>query len=377
MMEWMSGPGAADPARVHTEGRIARAAIEDARHGLASLLGVRPRQCIFTAGATEAVNAAVWGAVRARPGGAVVSAAVEHSSVRDASRRLAPIVEVAVDRLGRVDAAAYEQALREAEAKHGPVALAHCQWGNHEVGTLQPLAEVLAATRERGIPTHVDAAAACGHVPTDLVALGADMVSVSSHKLGGPKGVGALVLGRGVRLEPLLVGGEQERGRRAGMENTPAIVGFGVATALLAGEALVAEERRARAQTTRILGAARGMDGVLTYGDPTGRLPHIVCLGIEGVEAEAVLIGLDQAGIAAHSGSACSSESLAPSPVLEAMGADAERSLRVSVGWNTTDSDIDAFLATLPMVIERLRGLRPPYLSSHDGADGTHRGRRV
>ncbi len=370
MLEWITGPGAADPARVHTEGRMARAAIEEARSSVASLLGVRPRQCVFTSGATEAVNTAVWGAARERPGAAIVCPAVEHSCVRGASTRLAPVVEVGVDRLGRVDLDDYGQALNGG----GRPALAHCQWGNHEIATLQPVAELVAMARELGVLTHVDAAAACGHVPLDLGTLGADLVSISAHKLGGPKGVGALIIAPGLRLEPLLVGGEQERGRRAGLEDTPAIVGFGVAAAILAGRGgaaailagqggaapppLVIEQSRAWAQTSRILDAAETTDGVVAYGDATGRLPHIACLGIEGVEAEAVLLGLDQAGFAAHSGSACSSESLAPSPVLEAIGADAERSLRVSVGWSTTDEEVEAFLAALPKVIAPLRALR-------------------
>ena len=183
-------------------------------------------------------------------------------------------------------------------------------------------------------------------------------MSLSAHKLGGPKGVGALVVGRGLRLAPLILGGEQERARRGGIENTPAIVGFGAAAELLADGRLDEERARARRQTDRALDLARSLDGVTIYGDPAERLPHIVCLGVTGVEAEAVLLGLDQAGIAAHSGSACSSESLAPSPVLEAMRADAERSLRVSVGWSTTDADIDAFVEGLPRVVERLRALR-------------------
>jgi cysteine desulfurase len=188
--------------------------------------------------------------------------------------------------------------------------------------------------------------------------LGADLVSVSAHKLGGPKGVGALVVGRGLRLDPLILGGEQERARRGGIENTPAIVGFGVAAELLGDGRLEEERSRAWAQTGRVLDLARDVDGVTIYGDPVARLPHIACLGVAGVEAEAVLLGLDQEGIAVHSGSACSSESLAPSPVLEAMGADAERSLRVSVGWSTSDADVDAFVAALPQVVERLRALR-------------------
>jgi cysteine desulfurase len=358
MLPWLTGPGAADPARIHTEGHLARAAVESAREKVAALLGVRSRQVIFTSGGTEAANAAVWGAVRASPGGAIVCPAIEHSSVRDSSARLARVVEVGVDRLGRVDPLAFEAAVREAQADGG-VALAHCQWANHEVGTTQPIDEVVGVCRERGVLVHVDAAAAVGHVPVDLGTLGADLASVSAHKLGGPKGVGCLVVGRGVRLEPLLIGGQQERARRAGMENTAAIVGFGAAAGELdGGDVLVSEEVRARRQTERALTGALDVGGVVAYGDPAGRLPHITCFGVEGVEAEAVLLGLDQAGLAVHSGSACSSETLEASPVLMAMGVDAERSLRVSVGWSTTDEDIDAFLSALPRVVGDLRALR-------------------
>ncbi|HMC42430.1 MAG TPA: aminotransferase class V-fold PLP-dependent enzyme [Acidimicrobiales bacterium] len=354
MLAWLSGPGGADPGRVHTEGRMARAAIEEAREQVAALLGARSREVVFTSGATEAVNAAVWGATQARAGAAVVCAAIEHSSVRDASRRHAAVVEPAVDGRGRVQVAAVT------ELDPAQVALVHCQWGNHEVGTIQPAADVVAWGRENGVLTHVDAAAAAGHVAVDYAGLGADLLSVSAHKLGGPKGAGALVVRRGLRLAPFVVGGEQERSRRGGMENVPAIVGFGAAAAALTaggGARLRQEAAAARAQTERLLKAATAIDGVRAYGDTDDRLPHIVCVGVDGVEAEAVLLGLDQAGIAAHSGSACSSESLEPSPVLEAMGVDADRSLRLSVGWSTTEDDVDACVAALFPVVERLRAL--------------------
>jgi cysteine desulfurase len=358
MLPWFGGEGAADPGRVHTEGRMARVAVEEARAAVAQLLGARPRQVVFTSGGTEAINAAVWGAAEARPGGAVVSTAVEHSAVRDASSRHAEVVEAEVDEAGRIEVESFAVALDRVASSGTPAALAHCQLGNHEVATLQPVTEIAALCRERGVLLHVDAAAGAGHVPLDLTKLGADLVSVSAHKLGGPKGVGALVVGRGLRLDPLILGGEQERARRGGIENTPAIVGFGVSAALLADGRLDVERARARSQTDRVLGLARSLDGVAIYGDPDARLPHIACLGVAGVEAEAVLLGLDQEGISVHSGSACSSESLAPSPVLEAMGADAERSLRVSVGWSTSGADVDAFVDALPGVVERLRALR-------------------
>jgi cysteine desulfurase len=193
-------------------------------------------------------------------------------------------------------------------------------------------------------------------VPVDFRALGADLMSVSAHKMGGPPGVGALLVRRGLRLDPLLVGSDQERARRAGLENVPAIAGWGAAAGALAGR-LDEEEQTARQRTTRVIDAATGLDGVELFGHPQERLPHLVCLGIRDVEPQAVLLGLDQAGIAVHSGSACASEDLVPSPVLEAMGVDAHHSLRVSVGWNTTDDDIDALLEAMPAVLDRLRAL--------------------
>jgi cysteine desulfurase len=206
---------------------------------------------------------------------------------------------------------------------------------------------------------HVDACAAAGQLPLAFDELGADLLSVSAHKFGGPPGVGAMIVRRGLRLEPLLVGGEQERARRAGLENVPAIIGFGAAASTLGRPGqLEAEAAVARRRTDDLLRAATAVDGVHVVGDPDDRVPHIVCLTVDGVEAEPVLLGLDQRGIAAHSGSSCSSESLSPSPVLEAMGVDAEHSLRLSVGWSTTDDDVEAFAGAFEAVVAGLRGLR-------------------
>ena len=345
MVPWLAN--AADPGRVHTEGRLARGAVESAREQVAALVGARSREVVFTSGATEAINAAVWGA--AERGSHIVCPAIEHSAVRDAAARY-DVTWVGVDRLGRVDADALLAAVRP------DTALVNLQWGNHEVGTLQPVAAVVAECRDRGVLVHIDAAQAVGRLPVDFGELGADLLSVSAHKFGGPQGVGALLVRRGLRVRPLLVGGEQERARRAGMENVAAIAGFGAAADVLSQPGrLDHEAASARTQTGRVL--QKLPQGVVAYGDTDLRLPHLVCVGVEGVEAEAVLLGLDQAGVAAHSGSACSSESLEPSPVLEAMGVDAERSLRVSVGWSTTDDDIDVFLDALPDVVGRLRAL--------------------
>jgi cysteine desulfurase len=207
---------------------------------------------------------------------------------------------------------------------------------------------------------HVDACAGAGHVPIDFEELGADLLSVSAHKLGGPKGVGALLIRRGLRLPPLIIGGAQERERRGGLENVPGIVGFGAAAAELSEpDRFMTEASTQRRLTEEIVhGAIENVDGVVQYGDPELRVPHLVCLGIEGVEAEPILLALDQHGVAVHSGSACSSEALEPSPVLEAMGADADRSLRVSAGWSSTDEDATKLLDELPGIVASLRALR-------------------
>jgi cysteine desulfurase len=352
-LEWIDS---ADPGRVHTEGRMARVALEDARTRVAELLGTRSRQVIFTSGATESINAAAFGALEAGPGSRVVLADIEHSAVREASARHASsTVRVGVDRMGVIDV----DAIRDAVA-HPGVALVQCQWANHEVGTIQPVADVIAACRERGVLIHIDAAAAAGHVPLAFDESGADLMSLSAHKLGGPRGIGALLVRRGLRIAPLLVGGAQERARRGGLEDVAAAAGFGaVASELIDDGRLGREASVARSQVSLLRAAALSIDGVETYGpvDDMKRLPHLLCLGIDGIEAEPVLIGLDQSGVAAHSGSSCSSESLEPSPVLEAMGVDGERSLRLSVGWSTTDGDVALAVRALPEVIGRLRRL--------------------
>jgi cysteine desulfurase len=359
LTQWATLP-TGDPGRIHEEGRTVRDALEVARGQVAELVGVAGRQVVFTSGATESINAAVWGATREVPGRPVLCAAVEHSAVRDASARLAPTEDIPVDGAGRLQVEALGERLHS-QALPRP-ALVHCQWANHEVGTLQPVHQVVALCREAGITVHVDAAAACGHVPTDLAALDADLVSISAHKLGGVPGAGALIVRRGSRFEPLLVGGEQERGRRAGLEALPALLAFGAAAAALTGGqegALTTEAAAARQQITTLVGAALVVEGVTVVGPSAeARLPQLVCLGVHGVEAEPVLIGLDRAGIAVHSGSACSSESIEPSPVLEAMGVDSNHSLRLSVGWTTTDEDCRAFAREFPRVVGDLRALR-------------------
>ncbi len=335
-----------DPSRVHTDGTHARAVLEDARERVAAAFGARAREVVFTSGATESIAAACWGA--AERGSHQVVPAVEHSAVRLSAAMHGPVRSVAVDAHGKVST---NEVLATVDDQTAAV---HVQWGNHEVGTIQPVAEVVAACRERGVLVHVDAAQAAGRVPVDFRALGADLVSVSGHKLGGPAGSGVLLTRRGVRLRPLLAGGEQELARRAGLENVAAAVGLAAAVESID---VVTEARSQTALSDRLRAVVDDLEGVTIHGDPDHRLPHIVCVGIDGIEPQAVLFGLDRRGISAHSGSACASADLEPSPVLAAMGVDAHHSLRLSVGWDSTDADVDAVATALPEVLTELRSL--------------------
>jgi cysteine desulfurase len=355
MTQWLEraagADGVGDPGRVHEEGRRARALVESARESVAEFLGADPSRVVFTSGATEAANTAVSSAAGMRPGMPLISAAVEHSCVQAACRRWGTFVEVAVDRSGRVFIESLQELLGRERA-----ALVNCQFANHETGNLQPVADVVNLCQEHGVPVHCDAASAVGHVPVSFRDLGADLMSVSAHKFGGPSGIGALVVRRGWRLTPLLVGGSEERARRAGAENVLGIVGFAAACEALGGGLREREAATSMEQTRRLRAAAAAVPDVDCLSDDAGRVPHIVCLSVGGVLGEAVLLSLDQAGVAAHSGSACSSEVLEPSPVLAAMGADPDRSLRLSVGWSTTDDDA-AFAQAFPPAVSRLRSL--------------------
>jgi cysteine desulfurase len=360
LQRWEALP-AADPGRLHEEGRLVRDALEEARQDVATLVGVTAREVVFTSGGTEAINAAVWGATRRRPDAPVLLAEVEHSAVREASARSAPVEVVAVDIEARIDVDGLAERL--ADTGRPPPALVHCQWANHEVGTVQPVHEVVRLCRDAGVPVHVDGVAACGHVPLDLGALGADLVSLSAHKIGGLPGAGALIIRRGSRFEPFIVGGEQERARRGGLEALPALLAFGAVAAALADDGqrlLLQEAERARSHVTALAQAATAVPDVEIVGPrrEEQRLPSLLCLGVHGVEAEPVLIGLDRAGVAVHSGSACSSESIEPSPVLEAMGVDASHSLRLSVGWSTSEADVATFATAFGEVVAGLRALR-------------------
>lgn len=348
---------AADPGRMHAEGLTVRHQLELARSSVAAFLGARPREVVFTSSATEALTMAIWGQTEQTPGQVILSAA-EHSAVRLTAERTAHRI-VPIDQSGRVDPDAIAAAIDDEQRAGRPVSLVACQLGNHEVGAVQDTNAVGAVCAARGVALLIDAAQAAGRIDFDFKGSGAQFAAVSGHKLGGPAGSGALLVRRGLRVEPLLVGGAQERARRAGLENTLAAVGFGAACAELT-DTWSDEATTARQHTDQLRDMFATIAGVEVFGptDPAQRLPHLVCVGLSDVEPQAIVIALDQAGIAAHSGSACASEDFEPSPVLAAMGVPADHSLRLSVGWDTRDVDVDAACVAIPAAIAALRALK-------------------
>jgi cysteine desulfurase len=323
-----------NPSSVHQFGRTARRQVEEARERVAALVHARPEQVIFTSGGTEANNLALAGTGRDR----LVLSAIEHDSVL----RTAPEAEILpVGTDGIVDL----PALAERLARDPRPALASVMLANNETGVVQPIAEAAGIARAHGALLHCDAVQAAGKIPVDITALGVDLLSLSAHKLGGPQGIGALVVGDDLALRPLLRGGGQERSRRAGTENVAAIVGFGVAVEE-AGAELSAQGRitRLRERLERRVGEAAA---VRIFGLRSPRLPNTSCFAWTAVASETQVMALDLAGIAVSAGSACSSGKVRASHVLRAMGAteqEAGSAIRVSLGWQSTEADIDRFI---------------------------------
>ncbi len=357
MLEVLEQP-AADPGRVHQESLDLRHRLEVARQQVAGLLAARASEVVFTASASEALVSAIWGATEVDPGIVIVPAS-EHAAVRHAAERTGRARTVGIDRHGRVDPDEILDLVDTTQAAGRSVALVACQLGNHETGATQPVADLATALADRKVRFLVDGAQAVGRVPIDVRAQNIGLLALSGHKLGGPAGSGALVVRRGTRLPPLIVGGDQERARRAGLENVAAAAGLGAACAEIA-DTFPAERDRALAHTERIRRLLDDIDGVTIVGppEPTHRLPHIVCFVIADIAPQAVVLELDRAGVAIHSGSACASEGLEPSPILAAMGVDADHALRVSVGWDTPDAAIDRLQEVLPTTVTGLRRLR-------------------
>ena len=349
--------GWADPSRLYREGRRARLLLDSARETTAACIGARPDEVSFAASGTAAVHLAIAGclAARARTGRHAVTTAVEHSSVlhafeaHEASGGTTTIVPV--DRMGRVDVPGFVAAL------HAGTALASVQSANHETGTRQPVAEVAAAARDAGIPLHVDAAQSVGHEPVDMATLGANLLTASAHKWGGPAGVGVLAVRTGTRWRNPGPDGSRENGRVPGFENIPAILAAAASLRARTDE-LAAEDTRLRAlvdQLRRELPAA--VPDVHVVGDPVDRLPHIVTFSCLYVEGEPLLSELDAVGFSVSSGSSCTSSTLEPSHVLVAMGSVTHGNVRVSLHRGTTSDDIQRFLTALPPIVARLRSL--------------------
>ena len=345
---------------VHSAGREAKRALEAARRQVAKAINASaPQEICFTAGGSESDNWAIKGAALAREGGHIITTSIEHHAVlltcQWLEKRGYAVTYLPVDAAGRVSVEAVIKALRP------DTFLVSVMAANNEIGTLQPVAEIGALCRERGVLFHTDAVQAVGAVSLDVQAMCIDLLSMSAHKLHGPKGVGALYVRRGVRLENLVHGGAQERGFRAGTENLPGIVGMGRAVELAHG-GLESNATRMTALRERLISGvtARIPDAHLN-GHPTLRLPNNVNLSFDGVEGEALLLRLDLAGVAASSGSACTSGTLDPSHVLKALGlsdAQANGAIRLTLGTDTTEQDIDDVLEILPPIVNDLRAMR-------------------
>ena len=348
---------------LHAWGREARAALEDARAAMARAVGAPdPQALVFVSGGTEADNLAVKGAARARArrGGHLVVSAIEHHAVLEAAAALEAegfaVTQVPPDDRGRVDPDAIEAALR------AETILAAVMLVNNETGAVQPLQEIAARCRARGVLVHGDCVQALGKIPVDVGALGVDLAAFSGHKVYGPKGIGALYVRPGTPMEALMHGGFQERSRRGGTEHVAGAVGFARAVQVTLDALAEDAPRLTRLRECLEAGILAAVPGVRVNAGAAPRAPHITNLAFEGVTAESLLIALDLEGVAASAGAACSSGSLEPSHVLRAMGLGPERcasSVRFSLGRGTTTAEVDCTVGAVTRAVERLRAVVP------------------
>ncbi|MEO5363461.1 MAG: cysteine desulfurase [Magnetococcus sp. DMHC-8] len=352
-----------NPSSVHGAGRAARQGLDEARRRVAALLDVHDSQVIFTSGGTEANNMAIWGcAARHRWHGHLVTSTVEHASVLQVCDRLEnlgmAVTRVGVDRHGVVRPGEVLSALRP------DTILVSIMHANNETGVIQPVAEIGRGCRRAGVSLHTDAIQTVGKLPVRFEDLAVDMLSLSAHKWGGPKGVGGLVVDKSLLLDPLLLGGGQERGRRSGTENVPAIVGCGVAAELAQSAMATDGQRLLRLQQLLESRIQAAIPECLVFGQQAdARLPNTTALGIVGIHGETVVMNLDLEGIAVSSGSACASGRSLPSHVPVAMSIPpdlAASMVRVSLGWNTTQENVERFVVSFVHVINRLRQLSAP-----------------
>lgn len=350
-----------NPSSIYSYGQEARGTIEDAREKVAGLISASPDEIVFTSGGTEADNFAIKGvAFAAKKGNHIIVSAVEHHAVHETcsflERHGFEVTYLPVDGYGLVDTDDLTKAITK------ETILVSVMHANNEVGTMQPIAALAAIAREAGVYFHTDAVQTVGHVPTDVGELGVDLLSISAHKLYGPKGVGALYVKKGTRLVPFMHGGGQERNRRGGTENVPGIAGFGKAAEIAAKEAPEEAERLTVFRRRLIEGILGTIEDSRLNGHPEQRLPNNVNISIDYVEGESMLLNLDLEGICASTGSACSSASLEASHVLLAMGLaheQAHASLRFTMGKWTETEHVDRVLEVLPPIVTRLRAMSP------------------
>jgi cysteine desulfurase len=350
-----------NPSSVHHFGQRTKAIVDEARAAVAALIGADPADVVFTSGGTESDNFAIRGVAEAMEAAGrrhLIATSIEHEAVLNTLRALGRrgwrTTLLAVDQTGVVA----PESLRAVIADD--TAIVSVMHANNEVGTIQPVPELAAIAHERGALIHSDAVQSAGKIPVNVKRLGVDLLSLSAHKMGGPKGAGAVWMRRGVRLTPLLTGGRHERNRRAGTENVAGIAGFGVA-AEIAARKMAAESGTLSSLRDRLeQGVIGAVPGTSVNGGTSPRVPNTTNISFERVEAESLLIALDLAGIAVSTGSACSSGTLEPSHVLKAMGFPAHRtqnSIRFSLGQGNTEADIDRVVTALPGIVEKLRNL--------------------
>jgi cysteine desulfurase len=357
-----------NPSSLHASGRAARRVVEESRETIAQALNCRPGEVVFTSGGTEADNLALKGLFWSRHDDdparvRILASAIEHHAVLDALHWLAEeehaqVELVPVDSRGMLDLDAFR---RSVEDDPGSVAVVSVMWANNEVGTIQPIDEIVAIASAHGIPVHTDAVQAVGAVPVDFAASGVDALTLTGHKLGGPYGVGALVLRRELTLTPLLHGGGQERDIRSGTLDMPAIAGFATAVEHAVKAQPEYAERMTALRDALVSRVTEVVPEAHVHGDREARLPGNAHLGFPGCEGDSLLMLLDARGIECSTGSACSAGVPQPSHVLLAMGCDAEgarHSLRFTLGRTSTEADVDALVEAIGPAVERARGAR-------------------
>ncbi len=358
-----------NPSSLHFFGREVKKQLEEAREKVAGILGAEPEEIIFTSGGTEADNLALGGVVRAlrEKGKHIITTAVEHHAVLDTCTALKKegfdITILPVDRYGMVEPQHVKEAIRE------DTLLVSVIYGNNEVGTVQPLEEIGQITREKGVLLHTDAVQTVGNLPLEVEKLQVDLLALSAHKFYGPKGAGILYCRQGIEIDRMLYGGGQERGRRAGTENVPGIIGMARAMEI-AVEEKEENTRRMEKLRDKLIEGLLSMEDVYLNGHPTRRLAGNVNASFEYIEGEALLLSLDYKGIAASSGSACSSGSMEPSHVLLAMGIPeqtAHGSVRFTLGRHTTEEEIDYVLEVVPEAVQKLRDMSSIYQGKGEG----------